>query len=191
MYPKSGSFAVVKFLLATLLLALASTNASANCCNIITTQSCANCNFFMCNCDNPCDCEDSCASRCDQEYNTCLIYCTQRNCNYCTTYYHACMRRCPAADVAVESVQEATEGKTKSCEVIYSAIDENGDKRISKKELVAFITTHRDRLSETPLTDSPIDIALESVGGKDPEVIFKELDKNADGEIDRSEAGLP
>lgn len=185
------AIALIRLLVAIFVLALLSTSAQAKCCNIITTQSCAGCNIFMCNCKHSCNCKDSCQTLCNEELDDCIADCTQENCNYCNSYFHACMGRCPPGDVAAENDQEAPGEGAQSCEAIYAAIDENGDRSISKAELVTFITAQRARLAETPLTDSPIDIALASVGGRDPDELFEDLDENADGEIDRIEAGLP
>jgi hypothetical protein len=169
--------------------------AFAYCCNIITTQSCAGCNFFMCACQNSCDCQNSCETNCNQEYNTCLITCTQRNCYYCTTYFHACMRRCGGAASARRAVPRATmidlQPARAHCEKIFAAVDANADGRISKREFLAFVKAQpRPSRRDRDYMTSDIGLAVASIDGQDPRKVFDRLDKNHDGYIDRVEAGL-
>ena len=168
--------------------------ARAVCCNILTTQSCADCNVFMCNCQHSCDCKNSCETNCNEEYNTCLITCTQRNCNYCTTYFHACMRRCGGANasraVPHASMIDLAAPKT-HCEEVFATIDANADHRISRSEFLKFVRSQPrpDQRDKAYLT-SAIGIAVASIDGKNPSQVFNRIDVNHDGFIDRAEAGL-
>jgi hypothetical protein len=168
--------------------------ARATCCNIFTTQSCADCNFFMCNCQHSCDCQNSCETNCNQDFNTCLITCTQRNCNYCTTYFHACMRRCggTGARRAVPRASTFDLAPPQShCEEIFGAIDTNSDRLISRREFLAFIRSQpRPRQRDRAYLTSVIGMAVASLDGQNPGKVFSRMDLNHDGYIDRIEAGL-
>jgi hypothetical protein len=174
------------------LLAFGPSAAYAYCCNIITTQSCAGCNIFMCACSGPCDCQNSCQTNCGQTQNACIADCTQSDCSYCNTWYHACMNRCGSAAPAAEATKPPeAPGSSALCEQIYSAIDADHNGLISKAEFVDFIQTQRKAAMPADGTLPMLQAAAATVAGQDPERVFAHFDVNRDGNIDRQEAALP
>jgi EF hand len=185
--------ALASFVIAVL-AALAPTEAEAKCCNIITTQSCADCNFFMCHCKNSCDCKNPCATNCSQDQNACIADCTQSNCSYCDGYYHACMDRCSSSAATSSPIADPApdaSAPTAACQQVYKAVDADRNGALSKKEFVDFIVAQRKVAWPTNGALTPVQAAVGSIAGKDPAAVFASLDTNHDGTIDRAEAGLP
>jgi hypothetical protein len=113
---------------------------------MFTTQSCADCNFFMCHCKNSCDCKNSCATNCSQDQTACIADCTQSNCSYCDAYYHACMGRCGSSAATSSTIAEPepdASAPTAACQQVYKAVDADRNGAVSKKEFVDFIVAQR------------------------------------------------
>lgn len=186
----------LRSILALSCMVLFSHGAFANCCNIITTQSCANCNIFMCHCENSCDCQNSCGTTCDLEFDACLADCTQRNCNYCTSYFHSCTGRCGKTGTdAVRATPAALPADAAApkvhCEQIFAAFDANSDRLISNSEFLAFLLSQpRPQQRNPAYKASVIGIAVASVDGKELGQVFTRIDVDRSGSIDRTEAGL-
>ena len=192
---KQGFLPTPWLVIAIFLAAFAPSETLAFCCNGFTTQSCANCNFFWCNCDNPCDCKNSCETNCSQEQTQCIIYCTQGNCSYCDGYYHACINRCNSASASSLDIDKKPRKKqiakaSSECP-IYQAMDANKNGAVSRNEFIDFIDSQRKTDWPTTNEMTPMQTALRLIAGQNPAEVFDRYDTNHDGSIDHKEAGLP